>query len=110
MLVKEFKEKTGFEVMATPKALEKEISGVFVGDLLSWVMGHSKPGQVWVTVQTHLNIVAVCALKDLSALVIASSAQVPKETLDKAMEEDIAVFMTDLSAYEVAKKAAELGC
>lgn len=109
MLVKEFAEKTGFKVLATEKALNKKIKGVFVGDLLSWVMGNSEAEQLWITVQGHLNIVAVSALKEISALMIAQGAQVAQETIDKAMEEDIALFTCELSAYEICRKCVELG-
>lgn len=109
MLVKEFAQKTGFKVWAKEEALNKEISGVFVGDLLSWVMGNCEADQLWITVQSHLNIVAVSALKEISALVIAQGAEVAQETIDKALEEDIALFTSDLSAYEICRKCVELG-
>ncbi len=109
MQVKEFVEKTGFKVYASQEALEKEISGVFVGDLLSWVMGNCEADQVWVTVQSHLNIVAVSALKEISCLVIAHGAEVEEETINKAIEENIAICTSDLSAYDICKKCAELG-
>ena len=109
MQVKEFVEKTGFKVYASQEALEKEITGVFVGDLLSWVMGNCEENQVWITVQSHLNIVAVSALKEISCLVIAHGAEVEEETINKAIEENIAICTSDLSAYDICKKCAELG-
>ncbi|MGN1343963.1 MAG: hypothetical protein ACI4U3_05245 [Traorella sp.] len=109
MLVKDFLEKSEFEYVTSPAALNKEISGVFVGDLLSWVMGNSEPNQVWITVQAHMNIVAVAALKEISCLVIAQSAEVEDAVLQKAIEEDITLCRCDLSAYEVCKKCIELG-
>lgn len=109
MQVKEFVEKTGFQVYASPGALEKEITGVFVGDLLSWVMGNCEENQVWITVQSHLNIVAVSALKEISCLVIAQGAEIEEETINKAIEENIAICTSDLSAYDICKKCAELG-
>ena len=109
MQVKEFVEKTGLKVYGSQEALEKEISGVFVGDLLSWVMGNCEANQVWITVQSHLNIVAVSALKEISCLVIAHGAEVEEETINKAVEENIAICTSDLSAYEICKKCAELG-
>lgn len=109
MLVKEFAQKSGFEMIAGVEALNKEISGVFTGDLLSWVMGNCEAGDLWITVQSHLNVVAVSALKEISALVLAQSALPTQEMLDKAFEENIAVFTTSLSAYEVCRKCVELG-
>lgn len=109
MRVKEFALKTGFQVYATPVALEKEIQGGFSGDLLSWVMGNCEEKNLWITVQTHLNVVAIAALKEISCIVIAQGAQIPQETIKKAMEEDLAIFETNLSAYEVCEKCIEIG-
>lgn len=109
MRISEFAQATGFKVWASEKALEREIEGVFVGDLLSWVMGNSEANQIWITVQSHLNVVAVSALKEISALVIAQGACVEQETIDKALEEDIALFTSDLSAYEICRKCVEIG-
>ena len=35
---------------------EMEISGCYIGDLLSNVMGKAKTGQIWLTVMTNINI------------------------------------------------------
>lgn len=109
MLVKEFAQKTGFKVWADEEALNREISGVFVGDLLSWVMGNCEADQLWITVQSHLNIVAVSALKEISAIVIAQGVEVAQETIDKAQQEHIALFTSELSAYEICCRCAKLG-
>lgn len=109
MKVKELLEKTNWPVTASDEALEKEISGVFCGDLLSWVMGNCEPANVWITVQTHLNIVAVAALKEISCLIIVQDAEVPQATLDKVLEEDIALFQVKGSAYEACCDCFKLG-
>lgn len=110
MRVQEFASETCFHVHATPLSLEKEIHGVFAGDLLSWVMGNCEEGNCWITVQTHLNIVAIAALKEISCIVIAQGAQLPQETIEKAKEENIALFETPLSAYEVCLICHKVGC
>lgn len=109
MNVKELQEKTGWTIHANDAAKEREIQGVFVGDLLSWVMGHGEAGQAWLTVQSHLNVVAVSALKDFSCIVLVQDAELPEETLEKAEEEELAILQTSLSAYEAAKQLASLG-
>ena len=86
------------------------IDGVYTGDLLSWVMGNCHESNAWITVQTHLNVVAVAALKEISCLIIVQDASIPQETLDKAKEEHIAVFETSMSAYEACVFCHEIGC
>ncbi len=110
MKVRELAEKSGFQVHADEIAFDKEIEGVFCGDLLSWVMGNCHESNAWITVQTHLNVVAVAALKEISCLIIVQDASIPQETLDKAKEEHIAVFETSMSAYEACVFCHEIGC
>lgn len=109
MTVKEMIEQTGWNVIANEEDLTIEIDGAFVGDLLSWVMGNSSPQQAWITVQAHLNVIAVAVLREFSCLIICQGAEVEKEVLDKALEEHLPVIQTKLSAYEVCKQLIALG-
>ena len=109
MKVSELINKTGFKAFGSDAAFEKEIEGVFVGDLLSWVMGNAEVNQVWITVQSHLNIVAVAALKEIGCLIIVQGAEVGEDTIQKAIEEDIAILTCSQSAYETCCLLHELG-
>ncbi|MEF9920744.1 MAG: hypothetical protein RSC93_04130 [Erysipelotrichaceae bacterium] len=97
------------KVVAGNHLLDKEASSVFVGDLLSWVMGHGQENEIWISVQAHLNVLAVASLKEFAAVIIAQGADIPQETIDKAKEEDIVLFQSDLSAYHIACKLYEAG-
>ncbi len=88
---------------------EAEIRGGFAGDLLSWVMGNGKPGEAWVTVQVHLNVVAVSSLCEFSCIVLCKGANMPADVLKKAEDEGLNVLYSDLPAFETVKKLAELG-
>jgi len=88
--------------------LNNDISGAYVSDLLSDVMANSREGDVWITLQTHLNIVAVASLKGIRGIIIVSGRQVPEETLKKAEGEKITVMVTPLSAFEVAGRTYRL--
>lgn len=109
MKVSEIIQATGWEVEGDEIALNREISGVFISDLLSWVMGHCEENQAWITVQTHLNVVAVAALKEIGALIIVQNAQIPEETKLKAIEEHLAIINCQQSAYEAAIALYQLG-
>ena len=77
-------------------------------DLLSDVMGHIDEGMLWVTMQTHQNIVAVATLKDVAAVLIVNGASPDEETLEKGKEEDVPLLGTPLSAFEVTGKIYSL--
>lgn len=87
---------------------DKEIKDVFVCDLLSWIMGHSKPKSCLVTILGHMNVLAVATLMDISCIIIAHGATVEKEIIQKAEEEGITVFSSPLTSYEIAKALS--GC
>lgn len=107
MKISEFYAKTKLNCLNSEVMNDQEISGVFIGDLLSWVMGNGEKGQIWITIQAHLNVVAVAALKEFSAIILAHGVTFDEETLAKASEEKILVFSSDLPVYEVAKICQE---
>jgi hypothetical protein len=78
-------------------------------DLLSWVMAHGKRNGAWITVQTHLNTVAVASLLDLSCIIIPEDIEVNEQTLSKADEEGIAVLSTSLTGYQASGRLISLG-
>ena len=62
------------------------VSGLYVGDLLSFVMAKAKPGQIWLTIQAHPNVIAVASLINLSAVIVVEGVDIPQETIDVANE------------------------
>lgn len=70
MKVSEIIDKLGLQVYAGSEGLEKEIKGGYVSDLLSDVMGNSKEGDVWITLQTHNNVSAIASLKEHAAVIL----------------------------------------
>ena len=65
--------------------LEAEVTGGYMGDLLSVVMGEADEGQAWITIQSHVNIVAVASLKGVPVIIIAHGFEPDEETMAKAM-------------------------
>lgn len=88
---------------------DNPIKGVYCGDLLSWVMSKAEEGNVWITIQSHINVIAVASLVGISAVIIVEGSQVSQEVIEKAQEEDIAIFTTPRPAYEIASLCAEKG-
>ena len=80
---------------------DAEVSGGYVGDLLSWVMGRAESGQVWVTIMTNINILAVASLSGVSGIIVAEGAEVPTEVIGKAKEQGINLLRSKLSAFDI---------
>ena len=94
----------------TPEAdKETEVSCGYTCDLLSWVMAHGEEGMAWVTVQTHLNVIAVAALAEMACVILPEGITMEQEVLDKANAEEMTVLASPLTAYEICGRLAAQG-
>lgn len=109
MKLSELIEKTGFEFSSDDVRGDCEVTGCYIGDLLSLAMAKVEEGNVWITIQTNVNIVAVASLKEAACVVIADGYQPDDMAKAKAEAEDIIILTTELSAYDAAKALASLG-
>jgi serine kinase of HPr protein (carbohydrate metabolism regulator) len=109
LTVKDLVDQFGFELVTGSDFLENEINDVYIGDLLSWVMGKAKENSAWITIQGHINIIAVAVLINCSCIIIAESAEISSDTIEKAKAENIPLFKTGHSEYEIARKFFEAG-
>ena len=82
--------------------------GAYCSDLLSWVMGHAKPDNVWVTIMTNKNVLAVASLIDVSCVVICENAEVGDEFLTLATEKEINVLRCAADSYTVCSQLSRL--
>lgn len=106
--VKQASDRLGFKFAAGKNEEDKQITGVYICDLLSWVMGNAAEGSAWITIQGHINIVAVALLAGISCIIIAEGGDVDVATIEKADEEGVMILTSDLPAYEIARKFALL--
>jgi predicted transcriptional regulator len=86
-----------------------ELSGSYISDLLSDVLAHAKPGTLWLTIQTHRNVVSVAATKDIAAVLFTCGRKPGGEVIAEAEEEGIALLTTPLTTYEAAGTLWEAG-
>jgi hypothetical protein len=84
-------------------------TGGYVSDLLSCVMAGAPHQGIWVTLQAHINIVAVAALLELSAVIITEGAMPDQATIAKANDENIVLLSTNRPSFEVVGKLWEMG-
>jgi serine kinase of HPr protein (carbohydrate metabolism regulator) len=89
-------------VRSGKELLDREVSGGYVGDLLSDVIANGEAGSLWITMQVHSNIVAVAVLKELAGIIIVQGREPAEETLVRATEEKIPVLVSQGTAFEMA--------
>ncbi|MBR5409769.1 MAG: hypothetical protein IK104_03790 [Clostridia bacterium] len=101
MTVKDLIEKHGFTPLSLPDP-ERTVSGCYIGDLLSWVMGRAKGDNVWLTIMSNVNTVAVASLSDVSLVLLAENVRPEDAVLSVAEAKGVNVAATELPLYEAA--------
>jgi len=86
-----------------------EVSAGHASDLLSEVLAHAPPGGVLVTVQVHLNVIAVSMHAGLRAVIFAGG-MVPEESVrQKAVDEGLILYSTNESTFDIVGRLYALG-
>jgi predicted transcriptional regulator len=104
-LVKSF----GLKIEAGKGRLREEVTGGYASDLLSDVIAHSRKGNVWITIQTHPNIVAVAMMKELSGIILTGGRQPEADTIQKAEQEGIPILASPLFTFELVGRLYQMG-
>lgn len=107
MTIKELADYLGAEALSLPFP-ERTFAGAYCADLLSWVMGHAEEGQVWVTIMTNQNVLAVASLLDIACVVLSENAEVDEEFLKTARDKSINVLRSDKTSYALCALLSRL--
>ena len=87
---------------------DREVTGGYVGDLLSWVMGRAASGNVWITIMSNINIVAVATLTDAACILLSEGVKPDEDVINKADAQGVVIMSSELSSYELSLKIGEL--
>lgn len=110
MTLQELIDALNLQVLTEPKDFTAIYpSGGYVSDLLSCVMAGAPRQGIWVTLQAHLNIIAVAALLDLCAVIITEGAEPDPATINRANSEGITLLSTQAKSYSVVGRMWQLG-
>jgi predicted transcriptional regulator len=104
-LVKSFE----LKIRAGKDRLHEEVTGGYASDLLSDVIAHSRKGNIWITIQTHPNIVAVATMKELSGIIVTGGREPDADTIQKAEEEGIPLLISPLFTFELVGRLYQIG-
>ncbi len=87
---------------------QRQIDGVYCGDLLSWVMGRAKCDNLWITIMSNINVIAVASLADVSCVLIAEGVRPEQDIIDTAANKGVNILCTELPIYEAAAVVSKL--
>ena len=107
--IRDLAEQMEWELKTQNVPLDAEVKTGYASDLLSDVLANSIEGDLWVTRQTHLNIVAIAVMRDLSGILITNGAKPDHDTVDKALEKKVPIFQTPLPTFEAVGRMYQLG-
>jgi predicted transcriptional regulator len=109
MKVSEVVHALALTVAAGARGLDSEVTGGYSSDMLSCAMAGASTGNLWVTLQSHLNVVAVATLNELAGVIITEGKPVSPEALAKADDEGIPILTTRLGSFAVCGQLWDLG-
>ena len=101
MTVGELSKICGLSPLALPMP-DREISGCYMGDLLSWVMGRAEADNAWITIMTNQNVIAVASLADISAVILAEGVIPEEDIVTLAKNKGVNLLSSKAPAYETA--------
>lgn len=107
MTVREFAEKIGLQT-AVEADFDREITGGYCGDLLSWVMSRAQSGDCWFTVMGNINAVAVSVLADCACIVLCENAPLDDAAKQKAQQQDVNILLSEQNAYTLSAALSKL--
>ena len=87
---------------------EREVTGGYAGDLLSWVIGRAEPGNAWMTIMSNVNVAAVALMADVSMIVLAEGVEPDEALLQRAKINGLGLYSSPLGAYELSWRLHDL--
>lgn len=106
MTVNELCAKCGFTAVVISDG-DREVTGCYTGDLLSWVMGRAKGDDAWITIMSNINILAVATLADVSCIILSEGVTVDADIIETAKQKEVNILSSCLPSYETALKVSE---
>ncbi|UCE47093.1 MAG: hypothetical protein JSW47_15975 [Phycisphaerales bacterium] len=109
MKLTELVENLNLSVRSAQGDLDREVSGGYASDLLSDVLANGEPGNLWITLQIHQNIVAVASMKEFAGIILVNAREPETDTVEKAEAENIVIMVTELPTFELVGRLYGLG-
>ena len=105
----EIKDKLNLKILSGSNNIESNVTRGYVSDLMSDVIAHGKEGDIWITYQTHMNVVAIAMMKNMAGVILIQNRELIPQAASKAEEEGLPVFSSSESAFKTAGMLYQLG-
>ncbi len=108
MTVQNLVDKLNLEIITNAPDMNISIDGCYACDLLSLAMANVEKANIWITVQTNMNILGIASLAEASCVLIAHDMNIPRNVIDKAIEEQICILRSDRAVYDLCVEIGKL--
>ena len=108
MTVKDIAAIDGVAVAAGSGGLDRDVSSVYICDLLSFAMSKAPADSAWITVMNNINVMAVAALADVACVLLCEGAQPDAPSVAKAESLDLAILTSERPAFAIGQAIAVL--
>lgn len=102
-------EQLKLEAISSADQANRPVIGGYASDLLSCVMRGAKKDFLWVTLQSHVNVVAVASLLNVAGVIITEGNRPAPETIAQAEKEKVILLLTPKDTYSVVGQLNLLG-
>jgi predicted transcriptional regulator len=107
MKVQELAER--LELKPATKLFPRDVTGVYISDMVSDVIANAKAGDLLLTAQVHANVIAAANLVDVCGIVVTQGKSIGDDVVKMAEKAEIPVFTTSLSRWQMATRLYEAG-
>ncbi len=97
------------ELKPATRVFDRDVTGVYISDMVSDVIANAKAGDLLVTAQAHANVIAAANLVDNCAVVITQGKVLADDVVKMAEKAEISIFSTDLNRWQIATRLYEAG-
>ncbi len=91
------------------EAYNPEITRAYASDLLSDVLANAPSGGILVTLQVHLNVIAVASHAGLRAVIFSCGRMPDTDVIEKGAEEGLSLFVSAADTFDIVGRLYELG-
>jgi hypothetical protein len=88
---------------------DAEVDRGYASDLLSDVLAHAPEGGLLVTLQVHLNVIAVASHAEMTAVVFAGERRPEDDVLAKAAAEGLSLYSSPADTFDIVGRLYALG-
>jgi hypothetical protein len=88
---------------------DPDVTRGYASDLLSDVLANAPAGGILVTLQVHLNVIAVAGHATLRAVIFACGRRPEADVIAKAADEGLVLFSSTTDTFDLVGRLYQLG-